>query len=256
MVPLLESLLAPTSLCLLLLLVAVLWHKRPRLCKFSLWFAIAILLLCGNEWFVRWAVLSLESQYLPPDPVPQADCIIVLGGGIAPKEPPRPWIELADAGDRVLYAVYLYRNEKAPLILCAGGKKPGSTRETSESEDQRELLQFLNVPQEAIIEEGTSSSTYQNLKNSYALLQEQGVEKVLLVTSALHMPRAMGVARRQMPETQVIPAPTDFIVTEEKPKPLLERVRRFIPTGGRLMQFEAVVHEYLGLAYYRLRGWI
>ena len=161
-----------------------------------------------------------------------------------------------DAGDRVLYAAYLYRNEKAPLILCAGGKKPGSTRETAESADQRELLQFFGVPQEAIIEEGTSSSTYQNLKNSYALLQEREIENVLLVTSALHMPRALGVAHRQLPSIDVISVPTDFMVTVKKPQSLCKRIENLIPSGGCLMQLEAVVHEYLGILYYKARGWL
>ena len=253
---LLVKLIYPTNLCALLMIIAWATRKRAKVSAACLGSAIGILLLCGNGWFVGWAVRSLERQHPTPDPIPEAGCILVLGGGILPQEPPRQSIELNEAGDRMLYAVRLYRQGKAPFVLLAGGKAPGSTRETSEAEDEREILEFLGLPRAAIELETTSSNTHENAKKSHALLEQKKVQRVLLVTSALHMPRALGVFRRQMPGIEIIPAPTDYLATDGKPPPLMKELGNLMPSAGRLMQMEEILHEYLGIAYYKARGWM
>lgn len=249
---------SPAALCFVLLLAGFLLHrwKRSRASAICLGLAIGVLFIGGNGWVVKWSIVSLEDRYCTPNPMPQADCILVLGGGIMPKEPPRQSIEVSEAGDRVLYAARLYKEGKAPLILFAGGNAPGSTSETTEAGDAREFLGFLGVPAKSILVEDRSSNTHENMRNSRRLILEKGFKRLLLVTSALHMPRALAVARRQMPDIEVVPAPTDYLVTESKPEPLLRQFASLVPTGARLMQIEAVIHEYIGMLYYKARGWM
>jgi hypothetical protein len=66
----------------------------------------------------------------------------------------------------------------------------------------------------------------------------------------------MGVFRRSCPAVEYVPAPTDFRVTEGPPVPWYRRVVDVLPTPFSLATFTDVSHEYLGMAYYRLRGWM
>jgi uncharacterized SAM-binding protein YcdF (DUF218 family) len=254
---LLVKLLYPTSMSILLLLAAaVLWRfKCAKLARLSYWLALAVLLICGNGWVVRYSTRHLERQYLAPDPLPTADCILVLGGGIWPKIPPRSTVEVAEAGDRVVYAAYLFRNGKAPRILCTSGTVPPGATGRPEASFMSELLENLGVPQRAILQETASKNTRDHGKNLFPLLQEQGSKRVLLVTSALHMPRSVAVFRRSCPGITFIPAPTDFRVVDAQ-LPWYMEILNLLPTPGRYEQFSETMHEYLGIAWYKIRGWI
>src|SRR5262245_41206157 len=102
------KLLYPTSLCLLLLIGSAALARRPKISRGCLWLAVAILIICGNGWLAGGLARHLERQYPPANPVPKADCILVLSGGIWPKLPPRPTVEVGEAGDRLLYGYLLY----------------------------------------------------------------------------------------------------------------------------------------------------
>jgi uncharacterized SAM-binding protein YcdF (DUF218 family) len=244
------KLLEPTSLCVLLLLAAAVFRKRKVLSRICFWLPVALLLVCGNGWVSGAMIRHLERRYPGQDPVPQADCILVLSGGTQSRIPPRPTIEVDDAGDRVLYTARLFRDGKAPVVICTGGTGP-----RAEAEDMAELLQFLAVPKSAILTETKARNTREHARNLQALLKERGFKRVLLVTSAMHMPRSMGVFKRLCPGTEFIPAPTDFRVPDSSAVWYLE-VFAPIPTPRQLLNFSEAMHEYFGIAYYKLRGWM
>jgi uncharacterized SAM-binding protein YcdF (DUF218 family) len=259
---------------LMLMLTAGIGHKCRRLSKTCLWSAIAVLLIGGNEWIVRWATIPLEWRIQAPDPIPHADAIVVLGGALRTKEWPRRTVEVSEAGDRVLYAFDLYRQKKAPLILCTGGIAEPGVREFSEAEDMRAMLETFGVPSKAILVETNSLNTRENASYCRPLIDSLARRRtvqppdgpplqpsdrrtsLLLVTSALHMPRALGIFRHQFLALEIIPAPTDYLFTRSPKIPTREVVQRFIPSGENLMKADEMLHEYIGLVYYRLRGWI
>lgn len=76
------KLLYPTSLSLLFLLLSAVVSKKKGLSRTFFWVGIAILMVCGNGWLAGSMTRHLEWQNLPLDPVPTADCILVLSGGI------------------------------------------------------------------------------------------------------------------------------------------------------------------------------
>ena len=119
-----------------------------------------------------------------------------------------------------------------------------------------ELLQNLGVPKEKIILETKARNTHEHATILCPLLGEQRFQHVLLVTSAMHMPRSMGVFKRLCPGIEFIPAPTDFRAPQRIPLPWYRRVTGFVPTPQNLLNFSEVSHEYLGIAYYKLRGWL
>ena len=174
------------------------------------------LFLFALVWFWVWSTpvvshylrASIESQYPVRDmkQLPTAHAIIVLGGGMRPPEQFEQLPDLTDGADRVWYAARLYRAGKAPLIVVSGGSDR-ATSATSEAESMRLFLADLNVPGRAVLLEDTSRNTRQNAEFCARILKKKNIRQILLVTSALHMPRAEALFKAQ--GFYVIPAPTD-----------------------------------------------
>lgn len=255
---LLLKLLYPTSISILLLLGSAGFSKlkRERLARLSFWLALAILFICGNGWLVSAMTRHLEWQNLPSSPLPNADCILVLSGGIAAKDPPRPTVEVGEAGDRLLFGAYLFRQKKAPHIICTGRAGAGGIVSRPVSEEMAEFLRTLGIEGSAIILESQSENTAQHARNLAPLLKERGFNRVLLVTSALHMPRSLAAFRHNCQGVEFIPAPTDFRSVKKPSSGWYRQLVRAIPTPANLLAFNEAAHEYLGIAYYKMRGWI
>lgn len=250
------KLLYPTTIALLLAAGAALAGRRPHLRRACLVLAVAVIVVCGNGWLVAGLVRGLEGRYLPPDPVPSADAILVLSGGVLGKTPPRPSVEVADAGDRVLYGAALFKQGKAPRVLCTGNVATGGVAPRPAAEDMAELLGILGVPASAVLTEVRSENTHQHVVQLCPMLQAEGIGHVLLVTSAMHMPRAIGVFRRGCPAVAFTPAPTDFRAPYDLPLPWFRRAFNLLPTPRSLVDFSDAAHEYVGIAYYSWRGWM
>lgn len=248
----------PLGLIWLLLGAALLLKRKPAWRRAALLLALALIWVGGNRWVATGLVRSLEWQYLPPDPLPQAEAIVVLGGGTLPALYPRSTVEIGGAGDRLIYAAHLYHRGAAPHILVSGGYIAAlSERSAPASEDMAELLVMLGVPETAIWQEAESRNTYENAFYSRAFLEERGIDRIILVTSAFHMPRAVGLFRAQ--GMDVIPAPTDYSVTqagwEQLWQPnLTAQLFNFFPDVSNLDDTTRVIKEYLGILLYRLRG--
>ncbi|MCW6035426.1 YdcF family protein [Spirulina subsalsa FACHB-351] len=244
--------------CVLLVVAFVLGWRQSRWTPLPLALAFLLLMISGNGWVNSRLVSHLEWQHIPPAELPQADAIVVLGGALKPKLPPRPMINLSDKGDRVIYAAQLYRDGKAPLIIASGGRIDWLGQLPPESEDTAQFLQMLGVPPEAIIQESRSLNTHQNAIFTREILIERGLKRILLVTSALHMPRSYLIFQRQGIET--IPAPTDFLATfptgDSSPVSFGTHLLSFLPDTGRVATTTEALKEYIGLLVYRLRGWL
>jgi uncharacterized SAM-binding protein YcdF (DUF218 family) len=167
-------------------------------------------------------------------------------------------VEVSEQGDRVLYAAKLYQEQKAPFIVASGGRIGWLTGGRPETADMAELLQLMGVPAAAIIQEPNSLNTYENAVEVKKILKKRGFQRVLLVTSALHMPRSLQIFRYQ--GIDAIPAPTDFLVSEieaQAPNRSFQSViLNLLPDAGRLDRTTQALREYIGLGVYRLQGWL
>jgi uncharacterized SAM-binding protein YcdF (DUF218 family) len=249
----LSSIVDPAALaCALTIAALVLW--RFRRAAFVLTAAAALVIASLSLPNVSAALLrTLEDQY--PDVAVQAvapaQAIVLLGGGLNVPAGSHPASALADAGDRVLVAFRLYRAGKAPLVVCSGGNNPlfGAGGAESEGRHMCEVLQEWGMPAAAIAIEGESINTRENAVASRALLARRGIARILLVTSASHMPRAAAVFRKV--GFDVVAAPADFRTGRGTPHPIL----RWVPSAHALADSATVLHEWLGLWIYRSRGW-
>jgi uncharacterized SAM-binding protein YcdF (DUF218 family) len=191
---------------------------------------------------------ALEARYpaLTLGATPQADAIVVLGGSVAGRHPPqRPYIGLNSASTRVWYAAELYRAGKAKWVIVAAGGQPESADEQVEADAIAEMLVTLGVPPHAIRLDTQSRNTRENARNARAILDRLGARRVLLVTSAEHMPRAMKTFAKAYAgsDNLLIPAPTDVEVTDRR-----FSLNSWIPSPSALVGVTKALKEYAGTA--------
>jgi len=150
----------PLGVVCFFILMALILDKHNQFRRVLLIFALIILLISSNRWVSFALARSLEWRDLPPEEMPQAPVIVVLGGGTESADPPRPMSEVNSAGDRVIYAARLYQEGVAPHILVSGGNVDFSTsRGTTPAEEMTELLTLMGVPENAIWQQQDSQNT-------------------------------------------------------------------------------------------------
>jgi uncharacterized SAM-binding protein YcdF (DUF218 family) len=249
----------PLGLAILILTVALLLRNRPRWMKVCLLMALLVLLVSSNAWVAGVLTRSLEWRYLPLDEYPDSDVIVVLGGSTGSAIYPRPMVDIGGAGDRILYAAALFHQGVAPNVLLTGGYITWLNERQAPAHDMAEILQMMQVPEEALWYEAESRNTYENALYSREILSEKGIDQIILVTSARHMPRAVALFEAQ--GFEVIPAPTDYGLTQTDwerlwAPNLVTQLFNFLPSVGHLNDTTAAIKEYLGIFIYRLRGWM
>lgn len=250
----------PLGLVILLIALGLVLSRRARLRTISLALALMILILFSNRWVALSLVRSLEWQYLPTGEVPRADVIVLLGGGTDPAEPPRAMVQINGAGQRVIYAAALYKQGKAGEILASGGNLDFiGPQPSTPAQEMKTLLVFMGVPDQSIVLEDQSQNTHENAVDCARILRSEKVNTILLVTSAIHMPRAVAVFQKQ--GLKVIPAPADFSVTQADwndltHAPAAEQLVNLLPSSGYLSMTTNALKEYLGILVYRMNGWI
>ena len=257
---LLPLLVYPLGLACLLLILAIFLRTPNRLKNVVIGVALFLLCVGGNRWVAYSLTRSLETQYLPTETLPRAEVIVVLGGGTESSGPPRQMVEINGAGDRILYAANLYRQGAAPHILLSGGNITWlSSRPTTPAVEMEEILLFIGIPKEALWLQPESQNTYEDALYTAKILKERGIDQIILVTSAQHMPRSVRLFEAQ--GLEVIPAPADYDVPDFVWEGLWKAdfATQFIylfPTAGYLSMTTSSLKEYLGMLVYSLQGWL
>ena len=251
----------PAGLILILLIIALFSRKNhPTGARNLVLAGMILLLLAGNRVISVGLAKNLEWRYLPSDPIPHAEVIVLLGGGTEPSDYPRNMAEVNSAGDRVVYAGWLYQQGAAEHILLSGGNLAFSdARGSTPAEEMQELLGLIGIPPEALWVQDRSQNTYEDALYSADMLAEKGILRIILVTSAMHMPRAVALFEAQ--GLQVIPAPTDYTVTERGWEAMTtfdpgQIALNLMPSASALNLTTNVIKEHLGVIVYRWRGWI
>jgi len=244
----------PLSVACACLAVAVLAPLRPARRRALAGAGLCVLLIASSGPVARGLGRSLEWQYPPPADPPAADAIVLLGGFTMPARPPRQRVELDQDANRLLGAAALYRSGKAPTVYIAGGRLDLFEAFGPEAPDIASLLNELGVPDSAIVLEQSSRNTYENAVEARRILEPRGVRRILLVTSALHMPRAAGLFRHQ--GFEVIPYATDFHVVElsDDAGGSAWSLLDLVPRASSLAYTTRILREWLGIAVYRARG--
>lgn len=241
----------PLAVTLVLMLLGLALGKWRAWSRRTLWIAAGFLFVAGSE--ASQAVLARVERQYPDVPIadqPNTQTIVLLGGAIMRPGGIHRHSGLIDSSDRILHAFRLFKAGKAPMIFIAGGNNPlEGGRRAPEAALIADLLREWGVPQEAIEFEGASINTHENAQNAWAALHPRGIGRILLVTSASHMPRAAATFRKA--GFDVVPAPADFITGWAAGIAWLEPAPKVI----RAQHGFLALQEMFGLLVYQLRGW-
>lgn len=222
------------------------WRERTGLVA-TLCFLL--LLIISTPAVKHLALGSLEWWYSPEVVTPAGgDTIVVLGGSHVLEDNAGERIRLGNTTlTRCTYALQLYHHAGHCRVVLSGGKVDRSEPGLTLAEVMRDYLLQCGVAAEDLVVENRSSSTYENALFTRELLAEQPQQRVFLVTSASHMWRSERCFRRQ--GLEVVPAPCEFHAQHLK-----RSVTSLLPSSGGMQGVNDAAHEWLGLAWYWLRG--
>jgi uncharacterized SAM-binding protein YcdF (DUF218 family) len=212
--------------------------------------AILMLALLGWEPLPDGLLRHLEGRY--PPIAAQADLtsyagVVVLGGGL---EPAYAWSApdqsaLGDAAERVTEVLPLLKRQPQLRVLFTGGEGELFANDLTESERARRFFSAQGVPDESLILESASRTTFENAVFSKMLPGVDANQRWLLVTSAWHMPRAMAAFQRA--DWNVSAYPVDFRAGQSTPW------TQYSMDGG-VKKWRIALHEMIGMWVYRLTG--
>jgi uncharacterized SAM-binding protein YcdF (DUF218 family) len=244
---------APTNALVLLgLLSALLMFTRfARSARWAGLLAAFGLLVCGMSPLPYWLLRPLEDRFPKVVLKGPVDGVIVLGGAIGTT---RGMTSVTDAGARMTESAALALRFPGARLVFTGGdgsvlnNTPDGEAKT-EAEAAQQFYRSLGIPAEQILIEDKSRNTRENAVFTKALLEQKPGQRWLLITSAWHMPRSMGIFRRA--GLDVLPYPVDF-ATRGLPEDYW-RPNRSLSHGLTLT--DLAVKEWIGLVAYRLAGY-
>jgi uncharacterized SAM-binding protein YcdF (DUF218 family) len=202
------------------------------------------LLLCFWPPLAWLSVATLEKRY-PLERFPRSDvqAIVALAGNSYPANASQPEAEPGFTTYlRTAHAAWLFHNwKKLPIVVTGGTGTPPIARLM-----RLELL-AAGVPDAMILVEDQSTTTYENATAVAGILLPRGVRRIALVTEGFHMPRSERCFRKV--GFDVTPAPCCYRTLE------LQSAREFLlPNLWAVRTLDVAVHEWIGLAWYKVRG--
>lgn len=215
------------------------------------------LVLTTTFWLLLWSIPAasiwmrqgLERQFPQRNAsdYPLVDAIVVLGGGIeGGRTDWRVGPHLQLGADRAWFGAQLYRAGRAPWLIVSGGNSDWSSADEAEAGSMQTFVTDLGVPATAVLLETQSRNTEENALYTKRILDAHRFGKILLVTSAVHMPRALALFRAQ--GIDALPAPTDFDAVPRK-----GMLQNWVPDAETLDRSSKAMKEYLAIAMYRVR---
>lgn len=206
--------------------------------------------LIGAPAFANALIHRIEHRYAPrvaldSDRHPD-NLIVVLSAGWYRWRPGGGETKMSEDGwERVDAGVKLWRRIGGTLLMAGAPAPDGSDRSAAEA--MADVARALGVPPSVVLVEPNSRNTYENFAFSAARLREHRGH-LWLVTSALHMPRAMAVAARL--GLDPVPYPCFYRAHDLTPRSF------WLPSNAGPALFDDAMHEQLGMILYRWRGWV
>ena len=235
-----------TSLLILLIFGTVLlWIRLNKSGGVIITTAVFIIAMISIFPFSTWIFHPLENRFPVPSKLPEkVDGIVVLAGAenisvTAARGQP----SLHGGGERLTTFVWLARLYPNAILLFSGGSGSLIDQKYKSDDTARKLFHQLGLEVERVQYESGSKNTAESASKSYQLVQPKPYQNWILVTSAFHMPRSVGLFRNA--GWQVIPYPVDFNTTNSSSMNFDLR---------EIGRFSQGVREWVGLVVYRIKG--
>ena len=211
--------------------------------------SIVLLAICGFSPLGNMLLYPLEARFPPWDNTRGApDGILVLGGSIEPELSAAHGVTVFKGSvDRIVTAAALaHRYPKARIVFSGGSANLVADDSAKEADYAVSVFERLGIAKDRLTMERRSRNTQENAEFSKTLVVPKAGERWLLVTSAYHMPRSVGVFRKA--GFAVEPYPADWRTGRGQ----LLTFSTFASEG--LDHADTALREWMGLAAYRISG--
>jgi uncharacterized SAM-binding protein YcdF (DUF218 family) len=211
--------------------------------------SLVLLAICGFSPLGKMLLYPQESRFPAWDPALGAPAgIVILGASIeADLSAAHGTAVVRSSPDRIIAAAALAHRYPNARIVFSGGSANLVSNDAREADFAGAIFESLGIAKSRLIMERRSRNTQENAEFSKALVAPKAGECWLLVTSAFHMPRAMGLFRKAGFEVQ--PYPVDWRVGGRDDVFAFSNVA--VDGLGRT---DLAVREWLGLIAYRATG--
>jgi len=231
-------------------LMFLMWGLSRRRQVF-LWTGVGVLIISSSPLVGHYLIRSAENwaERIPSPQAPAADAIVVLSAGRVVAPGPEGFSEWGDA-NRFFGGVDLFQSHKAPLLVFTGGWLSWEPGAPLEGDILAAQARRIGVPVGQIVVTGRASNTADEAREVARLLRDRGLARprVLLVTSAFHMPRARQLFEQQ--DLIVEPFPVSFTFSKGRALTAMD----LLPSVGALGQTQTALREFYGRIFYWLRG--
>jgi uncharacterized SAM-binding protein YcdF (DUF218 family) len=239
-----SSFLIPPGIFILIFMLLYLISKSKVVKYIALFSAIGIYFLStifGSYILSRPFEDAYTTPKLTADP---SSVVIVLSGGIVYHQGKE---KLSRATFKRLYKGFEVVSKTKGKILVSGGKIFSNTSIAS-AMLMKKVLMELGIPENKIIVQDRSKNTVQDALYSKKILENYKKDKIYLVTSAIHMKRALDIFINTFKNIKIIPVPCDFVVDEQI------NILQFFPNFGVFFVNSFAIHEILGDLWYKVAG--
>lgn len=237
----------PLALAVVLLVVAWLLRER-RGGRALFWVVLLGLYVLSTRPVADLLLLPLEARYEGVARPADADAIVVLGGFSNLRRSTPERLELHGNADRFVEAVVLAGELPGAVIIFSGGSGDLLNQDSSEAPLAKAYAARLGIPEHRMRAEATSRNTHENAVETARIVRDEGLGTVVLITSAMHMKRALACFHRA--GLAPVPYPVDFQNTYPH-----YSILSFAPAPGNLADATFALKEHVGLLIYRLKGY-
>lgn len=242
----------PSNVLVALVVLGLFLLLSRRLRRWGLrgvWLGAAGLVICGFSPAANYLIVPLEDRFSRPEALGVYDGVIILGGAVdTVVTGARGDLALTLSAERLTVAAWLARELPDAKIIHTGGQGVLISGQVSESEGASRLFQDFGIAPDRILLEDASRNTWENAVLTKQLVNPQPGQNWLLVTSAYHMPRSIGVFRTAG-WTGITPYPVDF-----RTRGAIDRGLGFNGASKGLRRFDIGFREWVGMVVYWLSG--
>lgn len=222
------------------------WKKRLRI------FATVLLILCTNSFVINQVFKLWEIPPTPVEQLPASNKVgIVLTGVVKKEKLPHDRVYFAEGADRVTHAMQLYKAGKIQKIIISGGTGSLTRSHIREASQLREVFLMCEVPDEDLVIEDQSRNTRESALAVAEIVRDKfNNSNFLLITSGFHMRRSLACFEKA--GITATGFSTDF-KTGDYPPSIISII---VPEPGALHKWHILLRELMGMAAYKLVGYI
>lgn len=212
--------------------------------------ATGLLFLLGNGALFSFCIRLWEPPIKPIDSIDFKNRTVVVLGGYCSYSQEVNRARFSQSADRLMQALLVWQHQDSSMLIISGGSANVLLKERPEGAVVYDVLKQMGFDSRQIRVDSLSRNTYENAIETASIVARDSLSsRIVLVTSAWHMPRAMSCFAKQ--GFDVEPLSTDPLTPVE----ILTFQDYLIPSLNTIQKWDSLLHEWCGLVIYKLRGY-